>query len=590
MEAAGGSAAARVAGHDVEWTPPPLSRRDRFMSMAATLIALSLAGLDQTIVATAGPAIQRDLAIPAALYAWITTAYLVASTVMLPIYGKLSDVLGRKPVLIGGVSLFLLGSLLAGLAPNTLALIAARVVQGLGAASLFTTTLAVIADLYPPQVRGRYMGLIGAVMGITSVIGPLVGGIITDLFGWHWVFFVNLPLGALALAFIIRSMPRLGGLRNGAPVDVAGALWLIAGVVPLLVALSLGGGGEGGPVANGPAWTSPLVLALLAASVIGLAAFIVTELRAQDPVLDLRMLRTPAIGLPLAASFAVGVAFLFSLVFLPLFLVNVAGVSATRAGLTMIPLTFGIVGGSIFAGQLTSRIGHARAVLLGGLALLMAAFAIMAFTLSPAATVGGMSWKMVLIGLGIGPTMPLYTLLAQNAARARDLGVVSAAATFSRSIGQVIGITVFGSIFAAALGDALSDRVRPILDGLPADARSAVVAAAPAIAPGAGTADLAFDTAAVRAGIDRAFAMAEADAGDAANGAPPVPSTSAGPSGPTSRDAALAAIGPLSAAFNDALARALALLYRVGIAVIAIAFAITVFIPERPVHRLRHGP
>src|SRR5690606_34952270 len=204
-----------------------------------------------------------------------------------------------------------------------------------------------------------------------------------------------------------------------------------------LVALSLGGGGEGGPVANGPAWTSPLVLALLAASVIGLAAFIVTELRAQDPVLDLRMLRTPAIGLPLAASFAVGVAFLFSLVFLPLFLVNVAGVSATRAGLTMIPLTFGIVGGSIFAGQLTSRIGHARAVLLGGLALLMAAFAIMAFTLSPAATVGGMSWKMVLIGLGIGPTMPLYTLLAQNAARARDLGVVSAAATFSRSIGQV---------------------------------------------------------------------------------------------------------------------------------------------------------
>src|SRR5690606_15487575 len=203
MEAAGGSAAARVAGHDVEWTPPPLSRRDRFMSMAATLIALSLAGLDQTIVATAGPAIQRDLAIPAALYAWITTAYLVASTVMLPIYGKLSDVLGRKPVLIGGVSLFLLGSLLAGLAPNTLALIAARVVQGLGAASLFTTTLAVIADLYPPQVRGRYMGLIGAVMGITSVIGPLVGGIITDLFGWHWVFFVNLPLGALALAFII---------------------------------------------------------------------------------------------------------------------------------------------------------------------------------------------------------------------------------------------------------------------------------------------------------------------------------------------------------------------------------------------------
>src|SRR5690606_27240373 len=190
----------------------------------------------------------------------------------------------------------------------------------------------------------------------------------------------------------------------------------------------------------------------------------------------------------------------------------------------------------------------------------------------------------------IGPSMPLYTLLAQNAARARDLGVVSAAATFSRSIGQVIGITVFGSIFAASLADSLAERVPPILDTLPDDARSAVLAASPAIAPGAGATDLAFDTAQVRARIDDAFAQAEAEVGDVANGTPAAPSATADRSMQAPRDAAFAAVGPLAAAFNDALARALALLYRVGIGVLAVAFAITMSIPERAVHRGRDGP
>ena len=431
-----------------------ISQRDRTFTLIGVLVAMLLAGIDHTIVSTAGPAIQSDLRIPASLYAWIAVSYLVASTVMMPIYGKLSDIYGRKPILLLGVGLFLAGSAAAGLSQTTGQLIAARALQGLGAASLFTSALAVIADLYPPHQRARYMGLLSATMGLSSVVGPLVGGLVTDTFGWHWAFFINLPIGAVALWLIITRMPNRA-LRRESPVDVLGAVTLAVGVVPLLIALTLvagEGAGSGG---------HDLLLPLLGIGVVGLAAFVWAERRAHDPIVDARLFRGRTIGLATAAMFVLGSVFLFSLIFLPLFLVSVLDVSATGAGFALTPLMLGMVSTSVGSGQLVGRVGHPRTFLLAGLALLFVAFALFGFTLEPDTSRLTVTLMMVLVGLGFGPSLPLFTLIVQNAADPRDIGAVTATSTFARAMGQVIGMTVFGALFAAGLLAATGNGATP---------------------------------------------------------------------------------------------------------------------------------
>ncbi|MDP1919103.1 MAG: MDR family MFS transporter [Myxococcales bacterium] len=447
--------------------PPALTRQQKVLTLAGTLLAMFLAALDQTVVATAGPDMQRSLHLAPGLYTWITTAYLVSSTVLVPVYGRLSDLFGRKVILLVGVVIFLAASALCGISQNATQLIAFRALQGVGSASLFTSAFAVVADLFTPAERGRYTGLFGAVFGIASLVGPLLGGFITDHFGWHWVFFINLPIGAVALAFIVLRMPPLKPqLAERPSVDVMGAVLLAVGTVPLLIGASLGRvvlrDGDVGLL-----WTSPPMLAMGLLVVVGLVGFVAWELRVKDPLVDLSLFKTPAVKWGVLVMFVLGAAFLTPMVFLPLFMVNVVGVTATASGLTISPLVMGIVAGNVVSGQLASRFGKYKPFMLVALVIMTSGFLVMGFTLTASSTQSEVTLKMVLLGLGLGPSIPLYTLAIQNAVDPRQMGVATSMTTFFRSMGSTVGVAVVGSLFATTLSEGVSTRLVKATEGLP---------------------------------------------------------------------------------------------------------------------------
>ncbi len=436
-----------------------LSARDRTFTFIGILLALFLGALDQTIVSTALPRITEDLN-GLSRYAWVATAYLLASTVLVPIYGKLADMISRKTIELWAIGLFLTGSALCGLAgefgPLPLLgdgmnqLIIFRAIQGLGGAGLFAMAFIIIADLFPPAVRGRYQGFVGAVFGVSSVLGPVVGGFLTDyggniipgIAGWRWVFYVNIPFGALALWFIISRMPPLEPLGEVGRLDYLSALFLVLGLTPFVLALQLD-------------TTLTVKLILYAVSAVSLLLFVLRSLRSENPILDLSLFRNRVFSTSNVALFFMGAAFLCITIFLPLFMVNVIGVSATQAGASLIPLSLGVVFGSVVSGQLVSRYGHyKRLMLLGGVVLIVGTY------LLSSMSVDTPYWQvtlyMVVCGLGLGPAMPLYTLAIQNAVDVRKIGQATSASQFFRQIGGTIGAALMGTVLATTLAGAFS--------------------------------------------------------------------------------------------------------------------------------------
>jgi EmrB/QacA subfamily drug resistance transporter len=407
------------------------------------MVALFLGALDQTIVATAMPRILKELN-GLSLYSWVVTAYLLASTAMIPIYGKLSDLYGRKVVMLAGVLLFLAGSMLSGQSRGMTELVVFRAVQGLGSAGIFSSAFTVVADIFPPAVRGRYQGLFGAVFGTASVLGPWLGGLLTDNLSWRWVFYVNLPVGLVALSFIIFQMPALKPkLERKVRIDWWGSLALLVAVVPLLLALSLGG--------QEYPWGSWQVIGLFGIAAVGVAVFLLVEKRAAEPILpfDLFQNRIYVIG-NAAALLIAGVAFFGAILFLPIYMVMVVGVSASAAGLTVMPMTLGMVVSSFVSGQLVSRIGKYKIVLLAGAALLFVGYFLMQ-GLTAETTRLQVTWRMIILGIGLGPALPLYTLAVQNSVNPREIGAATSSSQFFRQVGATIGVAVFGTILATVL-------------------------------------------------------------------------------------------------------------------------------------------
>ncbi|MFM2106605.1 MAG: hypothetical protein RL338_1637 [Chloroflexota bacterium] len=429
-----------------------LSRRQKFEILAAIMVGLFLGALDQTIVGTALPRIVTDLG-GNDLYVWVVTSYLLTSTISVPFYGKLSDVYGRKPLLMGGIGLFLVGSVLAGLSSDMTQLILFRGIQGLGAGSLFPISLAVIGDLFSPAERGKYQGLFGAVFGISFLVGPALGGFLTDAVSWHWIFFVNLPVGAVALYVIWHLLPNIRRKDASRHFDVLGGVVFIVGIAMLLIGLTNKQSAE---------WTSPEVGGLIAASLAILAVFVLIERRAAEPIVPLDLFRNRTYASSIVSTFFVSTGFFGAVIFLPRWFQVVQGSSATESGYQQFPLLLGLIGGSIASGQIVARTGRYKALIAGSLALTAVGLVLM--TQLRATTELPVLWAwMFATGLGLGPTLAVYTIIVQNAVPFSRLGVATSNLTFFRQVGGSVGLAVAGTVFATALETEMPAQLGPVL-------------------------------------------------------------------------------------------------------------------------------
>lgn len=454
MEGAPVAESARGAPVGVPHPAVEISPRARFEVLGAVLLALFLGALDQTIVGTALPRIVTDLR-GNDLYTWAVAIYLLTSTISVPFYGKLSDHFGRKPLLIFGISVFLLGSALSGLSSEMWQLILFRGIQGIGAGSLFPISLAVIGDLFTPAERGKYQGLFGAVFGFSALIGPALGGIITDTVGWHWIFYINLPLGLISLLVVSRVLPSLKRPKHPLDLDIAGTLVFVAAMIPLLVGLTNKQSAD---------WATPQVGGLLLIAAVLIPVFLFIEARVKQPIVPLDLWRNRTYAGTIVATFFAAFGFFAATIFLPRFYQVVRGDSATISGYELFPLLMGVIISSIVSGQIVARTGKYKRLLLVSVVLVGVGSLLFTNLVATSDPWVIRAWQFVL-GVGIGPTMAVFTIVIQNAVPFSKLGVATSNLTFFRQIGGTVGLSIAGSLFGGQVADQVPARL--LANGVP---------------------------------------------------------------------------------------------------------------------------
>jgi EmrB/QacA subfamily drug resistance transporter len=447
-----------------EFEQPRYSRRDTLLTMFGVLMVMLLGSLDQTIVATALPHVIADLH-GFNQYTWVSTAYLLTSTVTVPIYGKLSDLFGRKPIFLFGIVLFLVGSALSGASQSMTQLIAFRAFQGLGTGALTPIAIAVVGDLFTPRERGKWQGVTGAVFGLSAIIGPTLGGWITQYSSWRWIFYVNLPVGLLALLVLIFLMPTLRGKAQKVSIDYSGAALLVAGTVPLLLGFTFAG--------SQYAWLSPQIIGLLGGSLVMGAAFVIYEAwlerRDGQPIIAPSLFKNSIFAVSTLVTFIFGMGLFGAIFFIPLYVQGVVGSSATNSGLVLTPLTLTLVVSSIVSGQLVSRLGKYKWLAIIGM-LVSIGGALLLLRLDVNSDNTDVLLALLVFGLGMGFGMSLYTLIVQNAIP-NKIGQATAALIFFRSIGGTIALAAMGSVlnsaYLPAFNNALPNAIKQLATGQP---------------------------------------------------------------------------------------------------------------------------
>jgi EmrB/QacA subfamily drug resistance transporter len=428
-------------------TSSDLSRRQVLLTFGGLLLAMLLASLDQTIVATALPTIVGDLGGLDQL-SWVVTAYLVGATVTMPLWGRASDLYGRKTLFMAAIGVFLAGSALSGAAGSIGELIGFRALQGIGAGGLMTLAMAIVGEIVEPRERGRYQGYIQMVFVVASVAGPLLGGVFADHLSWRWVFYVNVPIGAAALA-LTGSALRLPGRRvENVRIDYLGSALLAAGLTCLLLVTTWGG--------TQYAWDSVEILGLGAAAVVLLIGFVARERRAAEPIMPLRLFRDPVFDVVSATMFLTLLAFFAVIVFMPIYFQAVTGASATESGLLLLPMLLAGLASTAISGRVISRSGRYKRFPVTGLALMTAGLGLLS-QIDAGTGQATAALLLVVFGVGFGMVTQVLTIAIQNAVDRSDLGIATATANLFRSLGGSVGVAVFGAVFASRVGTASMD-------------------------------------------------------------------------------------------------------------------------------------